>query len=40
METKKDHYLNMLKVRKYNTLVKVIPGIRRAGKSDLLSFIR
>ena len=37
MEIKRDHYLNMLRVRKHNSLVKVITGIRRSGKSYLLN---
>lgn len=39
MEIKRDHYLNLLRVRKENGFVKIITGIRRAGKSYLLNHI-
>lgn len=39
MEIKRDYYLNMLIQRKGNGLVKTITGLRRAGKSYLLSVI-
>ena len=37
MEIKRDVYLNRLIVRKHNGFIKVITGIRRSGKSYLLS---
>ena len=36
MEIKRDSYLEQLKIRKNNGLIKVITGIRRCGKSYLL----
>ena len=36
MEIKRDKYLNELKNRKNNGLIKVITGLRRSGKSYLL----
>lgn len=36
MEIKRDKYLNNLKVRMHNGMVKVITGIRRCGKSYLI----
>ncbi len=36
MEIKRDAYLEQLKVRKYNGMIKIITGIRRCGKSFLL----
>ena len=36
MKVKRDIYLNRLKSRKQNGLVKVITGLRLCGKSDLL----
>ena len=36
MEIKRDSYLEQLKVRKDNGMIKVITGIRRCGKSFLL----
>ncbi len=36
MEIKRDHYLEQLKVRENNHLIKVITGLRRSGKSYLL----
>ena len=36
MEIKRDAYLNQLKIRKDNGMVKIITGIRRCGKSFLL----
>ena len=36
MEIRRDHYLQELVQRKHNTLIKVVPGIRRCGKSYLL----
>ncbi len=37
MEIKRDVYLNRLIARKHNGFIKVITGIRRSGKSYLLS---
>lgn len=37
MEIKRDTYLNRLIVRKHNSFIKVITGIRRCGKSYLLN---
>lgn len=37
MEIKRDHYLNQLISRKHNGLIKIISGIRRCGKSCLLT---
>lgn len=37
MEIKRDFYLDKLKKRKHNGLIKVITGIRRCGKSYLLN---
>ena len=37
MEIKRDIYLNRLIVRKHNGFIKVITGIRRSGKSYLIS---
>ncbi len=39
MEIKREKYLNMLKIRRHNGLVKVITGIRRCGKSYLMNEI-
>lgn len=39
MEIKRDKYLEKLKIRKHNGLIKVITGIRRCGKSHLLNEI-
>ncbi|MDO4283942.1 MAG: ATP-binding protein [Eubacteriales bacterium] len=36
MEIKRDHYLNILISKKHNSLIKVITGMRRCGKSYLL----
>ena len=36
MEIKRDHYLEQLKARENNHLIKVITGLRRSGKSYLL----
>lgn len=36
MEIKRDAYLDQLKIRKDNGMVKIITGIRRCGKSFLL----
>lgn len=36
MEIKRDYYLNKLITKKHNSLIKVITGIRRCGKSYLL----
>lgn len=36
MEIKRDYYLNKLKLKKHNGLIKVVTGIRRCGKSYLL----
>ena len=36
MEIKRDNYLNELKIRRDNGMIKVITGIRRCGKSYLL----
>lgn len=36
MEIKRDDYLNQLKMRRDNGMIKVITGIRRCGKSYLL----
>ena len=36
MEIKRDSYLEQLKIRKDNGMIKVITGIRRCGKSFLL----
>lgn len=37
MEIKRDYYLNKLIAKKHNGLIKVITGVRRCGKSYLLS---
>ncbi len=37
MEIKRDEYLNRLIVRKHNSFIKVITGIRRCGKSYLMN---
>ena len=37
MEIKRDYYLNKLILKKHNGLIKVVTGIRRCGKSYLLS---
>ena len=37
MNIKRDFYLNELKAVMHNGLVKVVTGIRRCGKSHLLS---
>jgi uncharacterized protein len=39
MEIKRDFYLNRLIQRKHNGLVKVVTGVRRCGKSYLLSLL-
>ncbi len=39
MKIKREKYLNMLKIRRHNGLVKVITGIRRCGKSYLMNEI-
>ena len=39
MNIKREQYLNELIVRKHNTLIKIITGIRRCGKSYLLNTI-
>ena len=36
MEIKRDYYLDELKTRENNGLIKVITGLRRSGKSYLL----
>ncbi len=36
MEIKRDFYLEQLKIRKDNGMIKIITGIRRCGKSFLL----
>ena len=36
MEIRRDYYLNELKIRENNGLIKVITGVRRCGKSYLL----
>ena len=36
MEIKRDLYLEQLKIRKDNGMIKIITGIRRCGKSFLL----
>ena len=36
MEIKRDSYLEQLKIRKDNVMIKIITGIRRCGKSFLL----
>lgn len=36
METKREHYLNKLIMKKHNGLIKVVTGIRRYGKSFLI----
>lgn len=36
LEIKRDHYLNKLRTKKHNGLIKVITGMRRCGKSYLL----
>ena len=36
MEIQRDHYLEQLKIRKDNGMIKIITGIRRCGKSYLL----
>ena len=37
MEIKRDAYLEQLKIRKDNGMIKIITGIRRCGKSYLLN---
>ena len=37
MEIKRDHYLNQIIAHKHNGLIKIISGIRRCGKSYLLT---
>lgn len=37
MEVKREYYLNQLISHKHNGLIKIISGIRRCGKSYLLS---
>ena len=39
MNIKREQYLNELIDRKHNTLIKIITGIRRCGKSYLLNTI-
>ena len=39
MNIKREQYLNELIVHKHNTLIKIITGIRRCGKSYLLNTI-
>jgi predicted AAA+ superfamily ATPase len=39
MEIKRDYYLQQLILRKHNSLIKVITGLRRCGKSYLLNNI-
>ena len=39
MEIKRDLYLEQLKIRKDNGMIKIITGIRRSGKSFLLSVL-
>lgn len=39
MEIKRDYYLKQLILRKHNTMIKVITGMRRCGKSYLLNNI-
>lgn len=39
MEIKRDSYLEQLKIRKDNGMIKVVTGIRRCGKSFLLSVL-
>ena len=36
MEIKRDIYLEQLKIRKNNGMIKIITGIRRCGKTFLL----
>lgn len=36
IEIKRDHYLNQLLIRRQNSLIKIITGLRRCGKSYLL----
>ena len=36
MEIKRDSYLEQLKLREWNGMIKVITGLRRSGKSYLL----
>ena len=36
MEIKRDAYLEQLKIRKDNGMIKIVTGIRRCGKSFLL----
>ena len=36
MEIKREHYLQMLRDRMHNGMIKIITGIRRSGKSYLL----
>ncbi len=36
MEIKRDYYLNELKSREQNGLIKIITGLRRSGKTYLL----
>ena len=38
MEIKRDSYLEQIKIRKDNGMIKIITGIRRCGKS-FLSFV-
>ena len=38
MEIKRDSYLEQLKIRKDNGMIKIITGIRRCGKSEILFF--
>lgn len=37
MQIKRDFYLNQLIDRKHNGMIKIVSGIRRCGKSYLLS---
>ena len=39
MEIKRNKYLEMLQIRRHNSFVKVITGIRRCGKSYLMNDI-
>ena len=39
MEIKRDKYLNNLKIRMHNGMVKVVTGICRSGKSYLLFYL-
>ena len=39
MEIKREKYLNALKLRMHNGMIKVITGLRRSGKSYLMNVI-